>query len=82
MVGDFRKKSLTDSDLCQISPACSAFPANTTQHGYMSKRSLAFSGFQISPTGGDFGRKSWVDSDFLNEDTSTLGKLVRITNGW
>ena len=67
MVGDFRKKSLTGSDLCQIPPACSAFPANTAQHGHLCKRSLTFSDFQISPTGGDFGRKSWADSDFLNE---------------
>ena len=67
MVGDLRKESLTDSDLCQISLACSAFSANTTQHGHMSKRSLTFSDFQIPPTGGDFGRKSWADSDFLNE---------------
>ena len=67
MAGDFRKKSLADSDIWIISQACSAFSANTTQMCHMCKRSLTFSTFPISPTGGDFSRMSFADSDFLNE---------------
>ena len=67
MVGDFRKKSLADSDIWIISQACSAFSANATQTCHMCKRSLTFSDFQISPTGGDFSRISFGDSDFLNK---------------